>query len=161
MAHHLPPVCPQKLPLVAVHGNTVATNARMSKGRQKYWSKLWPYLRNESEDCLYLNVYVPVEENELTANLFQRKHLYPVIVYIHGESFEWNAGNAYDGSVLSSYGEVIVVTVNYRLGVLGKVSASSSTSTSRSSSSSIRLIYNQYGLFEFIWDFCCCFMFVM
>lgn len=43
-----------------------------------------------------------------------------VLVYLHGESFEWNSGNAYDGSVLASYGEVIVVTVNYRLGVLGK-----------------------------------------
>lgn len=42
-----------------------------------------------------------------------------VLVYLHGESFEWNSGNAYDGSVLASYGEVIVVTVNYRLGVLG------------------------------------------
>jgi len=43
-----------------------------------------------------------------------------VLVYLHGESFEWNSGNPYDGSVLSSYGEVIVVTVNYRLGVLGE-----------------------------------------
>lgn len=29
-------------------------------------------------------------------------------------------GNLYDGSVLASYGNVIVITVNYRLGVLGK-----------------------------------------
>lgn len=41
------------------------------------------------------------------------------MVYIHGESYEWNSGNAYDGSVLASYGRVIVVTLNYRLGVLG------------------------------------------
>lgn len=46
--------------------------------------------------------------------------IYPVIVFIHGESFEWNSGNAYDGSILSSYGQVIVVTLNYRLGVLGE-----------------------------------------
>lgn len=46
--------------------------------------------------------------------------IYPVMVFIHGESFEWNSGNAYDGSVLSSYGQVIVVTLNYRLGILGK-----------------------------------------
>lgn len=43
----------------------------------------------------------------------------PVLVFIHGESFEWNAGNPYDGSVLASYGKVVVVTVNFRLGVLG------------------------------------------
>lgn len=48
--------------------------------------------------------------------------IYPVIVFIHGESFEWNSGNAYDGSVLASYGQVIVVTLNYRLGVLGEFS---------------------------------------
>lgn len=47
--------------------------------------------------------------------------IYPVMVFIHGESFEWNSGNAYDGSVLSSYGQVIVVTINYRLGILGKI----------------------------------------
>lgn len=47
--------------------------------------------------------------------------IYPVMVFIHGESFEWNSGNAYDGSVLASYGQVIVVTLNYRLGVFGKI----------------------------------------
>jgi len=46
---------------------------------------------------------------------------YPVMVYIHGESFEWNSGNPYDGSVLASYTDVVVVTLNYRLGVLGKI----------------------------------------
>lgn len=44
----------------------------------------------------------------------------PVLVFIHGESYEWNAGNPYDGSILSSLGNVIVVTMNYRLGILGK-----------------------------------------
>lgn len=44
----------------------------------------------------------------------------PVIVYIHGESFDWNSGNPYDGSILASYGGVIFVTVNFRLGILGK-----------------------------------------
>ena len=44
----------------------------------------------------------------------------PVIVYVHGESYEWNSGNPYDGSVLASYGHVIVVTINFRLGILGE-----------------------------------------
>jgi hypothetical protein len=39
---------------------------------------------------------------------------------VHGESYEWNSGNPYDGSVLASYGGVVVVTINYRLGVLGE-----------------------------------------
>lgn len=45
---------------------------------------------------------------------------YPVIVFVHGESYEWSSGNPYDGSVLASYGGVVVVTINYRLGILGK-----------------------------------------
>lgn len=44
----------------------------------------------------------------------------PVMVFIHGESFEWSSGNPYDGSVLASYNEVVVVTLNYRLGILGE-----------------------------------------
>lgn len=44
----------------------------------------------------------------------------PVIVFLHGESFEWNGGNPYDGTVLASYAELIVVTLNYRLGILGE-----------------------------------------
>ncbi|KAJ8977444.1 hypothetical protein NQ317_007800, partial [Molorchus minor] len=48
---------------------------------------------------------------------------YPVMVYIHGESFEWNSGNPYDGSVLAAYGNVIVVTLNFRLGILGFLKA--------------------------------------
>ncbi|CAB3381904.1 Hypothetical predicted protein [Cloeon dipterum] len=45
------------------------------------------------------------------------------MVYIHGESFEWNSGNPYDGSVLASYGGVVFVTINYRLGILGFLNA--------------------------------------
>lgn len=41
------------------------------------------------------------------------------MIFVHGESYEIGTGNAYDGSVLSSFGNIIVVTVNYRLGALG------------------------------------------
>ena len=40
-------------------------------------------------------------------------------MFVHGESYEWNSGNPYDGSILASYGQVIVVTLNFRLGILG------------------------------------------
>lgn len=43
----------------------------------------------------------------------------PVIVFIHGESFDWGSSHLYDGSVLASYANVVVVTLNFRLGVLG------------------------------------------
>jgi len=46
----------------------------------------------------------------------------PVVMFIHGETYEIGTGNAYDGSVLASFGQVIVITLNYRLGVLGMTS---------------------------------------
>ena len=41
-------------------------------------------------------------------------------MFIHGETYSIGTGNAYDGSVLAAYGQVIVVTLNYRMGVLGE-----------------------------------------
>ncbi len=41
------------------------------------------------------------------------------MVYIHGGSYEVGSGKLYDGTVLAMYG-VVVVTINYRLGALGK-----------------------------------------
>ena len=43
-----------------------------------------------------------------------------MVLFIHGDSFVWGSGNLYDGSVLASYSNVVVVTINYRLGVLGR-----------------------------------------
>jgi len=46
---------------------------------------------------------------------------HPVVVFVHGESYDSGTGNAYDGSVLAASGSVVVVTINYRLGVLGEL----------------------------------------
>ncbi|XP_060741367.1 neuroligin-3a isoform X4 [Tachysurus vachellii] len=46
----------------------------------------------------------------------------PVMVYIHGGSYMEGTGNMIDGSVLASYGNVIVITLNFRVGVLGFLS---------------------------------------
>lgn len=43
-----------------------------------------------------------------------------MMVFVHGGSYTEGTGNMMDGSVLASYGNVIVITLNYRLGVLGK-----------------------------------------
>lgn len=42
------------------------------------------------------------------------------MLFVHGGSFMEGAGSMFDASVLAAYGNVIVVTLNYRLGVLGK-----------------------------------------
>uniref|UniRef100_A0A182PS13 Carboxylesterase type B domain-containing protein n=1 Tax=Anopheles epiroticus TaxID=199890 RepID=A0A182PS13_9DIPT len=107
MATKLSPVCPQNLPSLN------NANNNYSKGRYDQIKRLLPYLKVESEDCLYLNLYVPSYDG------IGPQIKYPVIVYIHGESYEWNSGNPYDGSILASYGQVIVVTLNFRLGILG------------------------------------------
>uniref|UniRef100_A0A672KVT9 Neuroligin 4 X-linked a n=1 Tax=Sinocyclocheilus grahami TaxID=75366 RepID=A0A672KVT9_SINGR len=73
------------------------------------------YVQDQSEDCLYLNIYVPTEDD-----IHDENGLRPVMVYIHGGSYMEGTGNMIDGSILASYGNVIVVTLNYRLGVLGK-----------------------------------------
>lgn len=41
------------------------------------------------------------------------------MLFLHGGSYMEGTGNMFDGSVLAAYGNVIVVTMNYRLGVLG------------------------------------------
>ena len=45
----------------------------------------------------------------------------PVLVFIHGESWSWGSSNLYDGRILATLGQIIVVTFNYRIGVLGKL----------------------------------------
>jgi neuroligin len=50
----------------------------------------------------------------------QKSKKFPVLVFIHGDSFEWSSGNPYDGRILASYGNIMVITINFRLGILGK-----------------------------------------
>ena len=52
----MPQVCPQKLPDVS---NRREALKRMPEGRYEYLQRLIPLLRNSSENCLYLNIYVP------------------------------------------------------------------------------------------------------
>lgn len=63
----------------------------------------------ESEDCLFLNVYAPADADAPV----------PVLVWIHGGAFIGGSGNQYDPSNLVRRNGVIVVTINYRLGVFG------------------------------------------
>ena len=42
-----------------------------------------------------------------------------VMVWIHGGGFQFGSANFYHGGILATFNDVIVVTLNYRLGVLG------------------------------------------
>ncbi|XP_065219709.1 esterase E4-like [Planococcus citri] len=63
------------------------------------------------EDCLYLSVFVP-------NNLFKPSGKTPVIVYIHGGSFQIGSAGGYNPQYFMDK-DVILVIINYRLGVLG------------------------------------------
>lgn len=70
----------------------------------------------ESEDCLHVNIWRPDEEPV---------HRRPVMVFIHGGGF--NSGSnreaLYDGTSLAARGEVVIVSINYRLGMFGFLDA--------------------------------------
>lgn len=70
---------------------------------------------NISEDCLYLNVWAPALQEHSENN--KR----PVMVWIHGGSYTSGSGSQliYRGRELCENGDMVVVTINYRLGVLG------------------------------------------
>ncbi|MGV9800045.1 carboxylesterase/lipase family protein [Mycobacterium sp. NPDC003449] len=65
--------------------------------------------RNTAEDCLTLNVWTPPVSGA-------RK---PVMVWIHGGAFVSGSSDVYDAHRLAARGDIVVVTVNYRLGTLG------------------------------------------
>jgi para-nitrobenzyl esterase len=67
-----------------------------------------------TEDCLTLNLYSPLDEKNQN-----KKHPLPVMVWIHGGSLVAGGSPDFDPSPLVSQGNVIVVTINYRLGLLG------------------------------------------
>ncbi|MEV5533803.1 carboxylesterase/lipase family protein [Streptomyces prunicolor] len=64
------------------------------------------------EDCLHLNVTTPDDD---TGPARPR----PVIVWLHGGGFTTGAGSSYDAHRMATRGDVVVVTVDYRLGALG------------------------------------------
>ncbi|XP_068985409.1 carboxylic ester hydrolase-like isoform X3 [Bombus flavifrons] len=71
------------------------------------------------EDCLYLNVYVPLISEE-NGDGYEKKRALPVMVYVHGGMYATNGGN--DRQVPPEYmmdQDVIVVSIQYRLNILG------------------------------------------
>ena len=65
-----------------------------------------------SEDCLALNVWAPDGDDGGAR---------PVFVWIHGGAFVGGGCNPYDGAELAKQGDMVVVAINYRLGILGFV----------------------------------------
>ncbi|XP_045580105.1 neuroligin-3 isoform X1 [Salmo salar] len=108
-ATHFAPVCPQNI-------HNAVPEIMMPIWFSFSLDIVASYIQDQNEDCLYLNIYVPTEDD------IRDTGAKPVMVYIHGGSYMEGTGNMIDGSVLASYGNVIVITLNYRVGVLGFLS---------------------------------------
>ncbi|MEJ0095668.1 MAG: carboxylesterase family protein [Methylocella sp.] len=67
---------------------------------------------NNNEDCLYLNVFTPNVDPAAKESL-------PVILWIHGGGNVDGESNDYDASKLAAQGHTVVVTINYRLNLMG------------------------------------------
>ncbi|XP_062978238.1 cholinesterase-like isoform X4 [Elgaria multicarinata webbii] len=76
---------------------------------------MWAPNQPLSEDCLFLNVWVPHPQSSSPK---------PVLVWIHGGGFFTGTSSLdlYNGAGLAAYENVIVVSMNYRLGALGFLS---------------------------------------
>ncbi|KAL9083789.1 MAG: hypothetical protein Q9159_005577 [Coniocarpon cinnabarinum] len=80
-----------------------------------------------SEDCLFLNIwttYLPRSGNF-------SPHLKPVVLWLHGGAFESDSGTdpTFDGGNWASRGDVVTVTINYRLGNLGFLALNDTSAT--------------------------------
>ena len=74
-----------------------------------------------SEDCLHLNVYV---SGDVAQN---RSESLPVMVYIHGGGLSMGSAPSFDGTLLVTQAEpIVLVTIQYRLGILGFFSSGDS-----------------------------------
>lgn len=71
-----------------------------------------------SEDCLFLNIYTPFIPAHGGAST---KDLKPVMFYMHGGALSGGSGSnpTFDGGNLASRGDVVLVTINYRVSTLG------------------------------------------
>ncbi|VDM38386.1 unnamed protein product [Toxocara canis] len=108
-ANKLSPVCIQSgIPELSEAKALKMTSAQ----RYDHMHRLLLRLKPQSEDCLYMNLFVPERIEPSRTQL-------PVLVIVHGDDYGWNSGNPYNGTVIASFGQIIVVTLNYRLGVFG------------------------------------------
>ena len=87
-----------------------------------------------NEDCLFLNVYAPTGNGP-----------YPVMFWIHGGAFLNGESTEYDPSKLVAQG-VVVVTINYRLGLLGFLADPTIDNGSGVASTNFGLLDQQFAL---------------
>ncbi|KAK3107153.1 hypothetical protein FSP39_008256 [Pinctada imbricata] len=90
-----------------------------------------------SEDCLFLNIYVP--------NKVNTTKIRPAMVWIHGGAYMAGQGMLYDAGFMAVKGDVIIVTINYRLGFFGFMTLGSYNTTGNSKLEEVR---GNFGLWD-------------
>lgn len=98
--------------------------------------------RGQSEDCLYLNIWSPKEAKDESL---------PVMVWIHGGSYVSGSGaeERLDGAALANEG-VVVVTINYRVGLFGFLAHPQLTLESPNASSGNYGLLDQISAFKWV-----------
>ncbi|XP_063294094.1 fatty acyl-CoA hydrolase precursor, medium chain-like [Pelobates fuscus] len=64
-----------------------------------------------SEDCLYINIFTPGDR--------EKNSKLPVMMFIHGGGLQVGGAIFFDGAALSAYENVVTVSIQYRLAILG------------------------------------------
>ncbi|MEW8542407.1 MAG: carboxylesterase family protein, partial [Candidatus Thiodiazotropha sp.] len=101
IAKTLPPFCPQNPAYLEFFGITLDPGS-------------------QNEDCLRLNIFTPEQDPQDDAKR-------PVMVWIHGGFYEVETQNWYLAKLLAAMNNIIYVTLNYRLSVLGFLSTGDDT----------------------------------
>lgn len=99
----------------------------------------------QSEDCLRLNIWASSDTEPGDGK--------PVMVWLHGGAYILGSGSQplYDGRRLASSGDIVVVTLNYRLGALGFLDLSSLRTSRRRFDSNIGL-RDVLAALGWVWD---------
>ncbi len=130
------PVTPWKTPLATTKVSGYCSQARAG-------------VAMGSEDCLYLNVWTRLPSG--TGTITGKR---PVMVFIHGGGYQNGSGSYayYNGSILAGKGDVVAVTINYRLGALGFLTASALDAESPSKVSGNYGILDQQAAIRWVHD---------
>jgi para-nitrobenzyl esterase len=122
--------------------DSAASCMQVKAGERLPWTKEFMVANPISEDCLYLNIWT--QKIGIDAKR-------PVIVFIHGGGFVEGSGaiDVYNGANLAARG-VVVVTINYRLGVFGFLAHPELTAESKHHSSGNYALMDQVAALKWV-----------
>ena len=140
------PVTPWDTVMIADHFGNAAIQPGRAQGSFYYkeFQLTGPFVTDE--DCLYLNVWAP------TSSLGKSTKL-PVAMWIHGGAYVNGCGHddAFDGDAWAKRG-VILVTINYRLGILGFLSHEGLSAEEANHASGNYGTYDQVAALQWVHD---------